>query len=57
MAASMVLEKEMSVLPLDAKTARKRLSFHTRWSLNIGDSKPTPMSSNKAVPTPTNTSE
>jgi len=49
----MVLAKELSDLHLDAKAARKRLSFHTGWSLNRGALKPTPTSSNKATPTPT----
>ena len=52
--ADMVLE-ELRVLHLDAQAARRRLCFHTGWSLDIGDLKTHPHSDtlphlNKAIP-------
>jgi hypothetical protein len=63
-AVDLVLEKELRVLCLDPKAARRRLSstgsreeslFHTGQSLAIGLQSPSPQwltSSNKATPTP-----
>jgi hypothetical protein len=34
-----VVLKERRILHLDPKAARRKLEFHTGWSLNIGDLK------------------